>query len=410
MVDYNKYVSRYFNVSEPDNKLVYFSPVEYSDFKKSELLRSHSVYRERSKSIVSAPVDSPFVEIGFNKPLQSIPEKFKSDVLNFIGYLTDTADREFHVKGFDIKKGEYTEKSIPYIHRWTATYRQSLIAKLYKLEAALGVNYNNISMITLTVYQKGSDPEQCLLKLVEMRRSLLKLLRYHFGKVDYFWILENHKTGYPHLHIAYAKILSAAEQCLVSRIWTELYRMGSSEHGVKFSLPRASNDGSFQAGTVGRIRGYLLKYLKKGLGVGLLDSGGSPKKLLDRASRVKSMIGKNAMLLFNALLKKHNIRLWGCSRRYSEIMKKPDTDASVDWVCEEVSQYKGGDFVNIVWSKEGGLRPDIVKVWKYVLSVPMLFESDIEREKLGQIKVEDHPERVQRFSIFESVYVPVGCV
>lgn len=405
----NKYASRYFNLSEA-NKLVYFSPVEYSDFKRSELLRSHSAYNDRSRPIVSSCGDSPFVEIEFNKPLQSIPEKFKAAVLNFVGYLTDTADREFHVKGFDMKKGESTEKSIPYIHRWTTPYRQSIIAKLYKLESALGVNYSNMSMITLTMYQKDSDPEQCLLNLVKMRRALLKLLRYHFGKVDYFWILENHKTGYPHLHMAYSKILSEAEQYQITRIWTELYGMGSKEHGVKFSLPRASYDGSFQAGTVGRIRGYLLKYLKKGLGVGLLDPGLSPKKLLDRAARAKSMIGKNAMLLFNALLKKHNIRLWGCSRHYSEIMKRPDNDASADWKCEEVSQYKGGDFVNIIWSKDGGLRPDIVRVWKYVLSIPFLLNSDVDREKLGQIKIEDHPEKVQRYSIFEPVWVPVGCV
>ncbi|MCO5383196.1 MAG: hypothetical protein NHB15_14900 [Methanosarcina barkeri] len=231
-----------------------------------------------SQSAVSITDGSTFEEIEFNKPLKSIPGKFRDDVVNFLGYLSDTATRTFKIKGFNKKTGEHTEKSIPYIHRWTDTYKKSIMAKLYKLEAALGTDYSNMTMVTLTTYQKGFDPEQCLLKLVEMRKALLKLLRYHFGTTDYLWILENHKTGYPHLHMAYSRILSEQEQEKIRSIWVCLYGMGDEKHGVKFSLPRASNDGHFEAGTVGRIRGYLLKYLKKGLGTEMPGSGISPKK------------------------------------------------------------------------------------------------------------------------------------
>lgn len=105
--------------------------------------------------------------------------------------------------------------------------------------------------------------------------------------------------------------------------------------------------------------------------------------MLDRIERTKSLIGKNASLLFNALLKKHSIRLWGCSRRYSKIMKNSESNDSEDWECEEVSQYRAtraedqtdDNLIGVIWSKKYGLRPDFVQTWKYILSTPMLLKA-----------------------------------
>lgn len=59
------------------------------------------------------------------------------------------------------------------------------------------------------------------------------------------------------------------------------------------------------------------------------------------------------------------------------------------------------------WTKEAGLRPDIVKTWKYILSLPIIFESYLRREKLGQIQiVYDNIKKL--YSIFEPVWVSVS--
>ena len=394
-------------------------------------LAIQNIYKEKFHSIIPAPLKRVFdpepvdVEpVEFNKPLSSIPKKFKRDVLNFVGYLSSTASRTFRIKGRNIKTGEETDKYIPYIHRWTSTYKKSIIAKLYKLEQALGINYNNLTMITLTTYQRGYDQESCLLKLADARKSLFKLLRYHFGTQNFFWILEPHKTGFPHLHVAYAKVLSQAEQDTITRIWTELYGMGDETHGVKFSLPRASSDGHFQEGTVGRIRGYLLKYLKKGLSDDNLKCKLSPKSLSSNIDRARSMIGLNGQLLFNALLKKHSLRLWGCSREWSRIMKAPK-DTNPDWECEEVSQYiespltdeeyndvmkrdsksdRFRTFVNVIWSKEGGRFPKEMKQWRLLSICPAWCFSGktVERYDLRGCRYENIGEFVH---VFEPVYV-----
>ncbi|MCO5383197.1 MAG: hypothetical protein NHB15_14905 [Methanosarcina barkeri] len=97
-------------------------------------------------------------------------------------------------------------------------------------------------------------------------------------------------------------------------------------------------------------------------------------------------------------------------------MKNSESNDSEDWECEEVSQYRAtraedqtdDNLIGVIWSKKYGLRPDFVQTWKYILSTPMLFKSDMDRARLGLIKIEDHPERLQRYSVFESVYILVG--
>lgn len=55
------------------------------------------------------------------------------------------------------------------------------------------------------------------------------------------------------------------------------------------------------------------------------------------------------------------------------------------------------------------LRPETVKIWKYVLSLPMVFKSYLEKNILGQIKIV-YDKIKNLYSIFEPVWVPVGVV
>ncbi len=275
--------------------------------------------------------ESPFKEIEFGKELKEIPKCYLLLVLSFVSYIAATSTCNFRIEGRNLSTGELTTKFKPYIHRWTEVYRKSIIAKLYQLEQAIGEEQNNVTMITLTVYQRGMDPITCLLNLMRAYRCLMDVMRKKYGKIDYFWMLEPHKTGYAHMHLLYWRILSECEQEHIRKLWERKYRAGKEGIGIKFSLPEASEDGTFKAGSIAKVRSYLIKYLSKGL-----YKKWSP-----------------AELLFNAVLWKTKTRMWGCSRNFSKIMK-PDIQEREDWECSEVwlCNTDEDEEPDLVWSKE----------------------------------------------------------
>lgn len=262
----------------------------------------------------------------FGRPLSHIPRQFRRCVGEFTGYLADTSRKSFKITsrtGTQIKT-----KSVDYIHRWTEVYRRSILAKLYQLEAALTPEEKqNVTMITLTTSQRGEDQEECLFKLLKYYNLLFKLLRYHVGTVDYFYMLEPHETGYAHMHIMYMKLLTDSEKEKIVNLWENRYGAGSSQ-GIDFSEPKASEDGSCAAGSVSHVRSYLMKYISKGLRSETMTKG---------------------ELLFNSLLKKNRIRLWGCSRHFSQLMRKPEIEATDDWECLKVEMYQDDELVAQVY-------------------------------------------------------------
>jgi hypothetical protein len=350
-----------------------------------------AVYAVKNERFLKKPdVDSPFDEIEFGEELKEIPDKYRTDVLNFIGYVEEKKNLTFEAKFRNKKTGEEkrSEKPIPYVHRWTVVYRRAILAKFYQLEAGLGDDVHGVSMITLTVSQRGKDPEECLFNLKKYYNLLFKLLRKLYGTNDYFYVLEPHKTGYPHMHILYLRSFSSAEKEHIRNIWSNFYGVAAHDIGVNFSEPKASDSGEFAAGSIARVRGYLMKYVSKGL-------------------HSESM--KPSELLFNALLKKTKTRLWGCSRRFSQIMKKPVDAASNEWECVEVIEKNQGEFVKVRWTKESGLNPETVKTWKWYNTVPTWCLSDRMRDEynLHGFKLELFGEFTR---IFEPVWIPASCV
>lgn len=357
--------------------------------KKREALKA-AAYAVKNERFLQRPAkdDSPFDEIEFGEELKEIPEKYKKDVLNFVGYIEDKKNYTFEAKFRNKKTGEEKKsgKQIPYVHRWTSIYRKSILAKFYQLESALGEDIRGVSLITLTVSQRGKDPEECLSVLKKYYNLLFKLLRKLYGTNDYFYTLEPHKTGYPHMHILYLRSFSASEKERIRSIWSDFYGVADHDIGVNFSEPRASQDKTFAAGSIARVRGYLMKYVSKGL-------------------HSESM--KPYELLFNALLKKTKTRLWGSSRHFSQIMRKPDKFESEEWECVEVIEKNQGEFVRVRWTKEGGLNPETVRTWKLYNTVPTWCMSDrsLADYKLRGFKLEEFGEFTR---ISEPVWVPVG--
>lgn len=333
-------------------------------------------------------------DIEFNKVLKKIPAKFRTTVLNYIGYLKETAEKSFLITHRNKETGEEFQRELPYIHRWTEIYRRGFLAKMYQLEDYLGFDVTNATMITLTVFQRGFDPEECLIKLLKNYVKLFKILRKRFGTLDYFYILEPHKTGYPHMHIMYMKRLTDVEKQEIKTIWAEKYGAGSIEHGVDFSDPRPSENGELQGGSISHVRGYLMKYISKSL----YAENMQPNELL-----------------FNALLKKNKIRLYNCSRNFAKIMKQHKEPENDKTECIKVELLQSGykealledkaKFSTILFLRGRKMATPLIKVFKIVTTQPFLFKSDeYKRDVLGWKITYDSS--IDRYHLYEPVYVP----
>lgn len=329
-----------------------------------------------------------FNQIEFNRPLKSIPPAYKRLVADWQAYLDKTAELSISITKVNSKTGETFTTSIPYVHRFTSVYRKSLLAKLYALDSYLGPDVKDVEMISLTTYQRGRDPMECLVQLKADLKRLLDLMRKRFGTVDYFYILEPHKTGYPHAHLAYFKKLTDAEKSYLIFAWSCVIEAGNLSHGLFFSEPRASRDGEHEAGSIGGIRNYFMKYVSKGL----YSAEMSP-----------------AERLFNALLWDSKTRLWGCSRNFSKVMARPVTEKNSEWefseayICDaegnalsKVSKKsKPTDDEMSAWDqaiKEArSPKPAPPVTWELIKSIPHVSESDTREANLNGYRIEDRP-------------------
>lgn len=332
------------------------------EFLSSLKVKSHSASKKNRRIPESKKEYSVF-----GKALSHIPKQFKKCVGSFTGYLAETSKRSFKVtsrNGTDIK-----QKFVEYIHRWTPRYRKSILAKLYQLEASLSEDQKkNVTMITLTTSQRGEDQEECLKKLLKYFNRLFKLLRYYIGTIDYFYILEPHKTGYAHMHIMYMKLLSDDEKKLIINLWENKYGAGTHK-GIDFSEPKKSYDGKCNSGSIAFVRSYLMKYISKGLYSESMTKG---------------------ELLFNSLLKKNKIRLWNCSRNFSKIMKKPDSPQSEDWECLKVEMYQDEELVSLVYPrpKLNVSIPSPKYEWVFLQSVAKITDAITKKIKQGLLRLE----------------------
>lgn len=341
-------------------------------------------------------------------PLRGIPKSYTTDVLNFIGYLDDTAQKTFTIKGIDLSTGEETIKIKPYVHRWTEIYSRGFLCKMYQLENALCDDIRDITMITLTVRHTRKTAEECLYLLREKWTKLRKVLGYYFGTIDFFRAFEPHKSGFPHMHILYMKHIPGESQKDLKKLWSEKYEMGDEAHGIHFLAPRASKNGTFESGSIGRIRGYIMGYVSKSL----CPSSDAPDYDYCFTGRHHTLKYAPNYLLFNSLLKKTKTRLWGASRNFSKIMAYVKNPA-LNWQCTQVIQ-TGGDRDVLVWDKDAGLRPEVVKAWKWRNTLPswsLSVGQTLEDYKLHGYKLEEFEQiengkPVKFTRIFEPTWVP----
>ena len=274
-------------------------------------------------------------------------------VFRFRSYLSNTANCKFKIygEGFD-REGRITFdmfKELEYIHRWTDIYRKAVLARFYQLENWLKDNPTSVTMLTLTTYQDGQYSASVKGDAVTIPQSfdmlkaswkrLRMALRQYLPSNRYVWIMEPHKTGYPHLHVIIFEGVNKETQAAISRLWSKKYKAGSADHGVNFAIKTPDE-------SIRSMRNYLMKYVAKGF-----TSTGSKFGEGDTWG--------TGELVFNALVWEYKWRIFGASRGLSKVMqhvKKTDCGVSYSYFATELRDANGE--THITWLKDGFTIPE----------------------------------------------------
>jgi hypothetical protein len=270
-------------------------------------------------------VDSPFTslrdllrEIRYHPILRS----YWKLCWSFTKYLNQMDKACFIVSGFDQLKNKSALNVGKYIHRWTPIYQQRLMAKLYQLDEWWKEHKGPVTLLTLTTYQAGEYSQYVKGEIVTIEDSFLllkdgwdklsKILRKYIPDLTYIWVIEPHKSGYPHMHILVFAEISQLLQDKIKQLWSEKYKAGSKEHGVDFTTRIPEED-------INSLRNYLMKYIAKGFVI--------------TNTKFSETLWTKEQLVFNALIWKKGYRTFQPSRNLQKIMHydKANDENSVWW-------------------------------------------------------------------------------
>ena len=293
-------------------------------------------------------------------------------VSDFKKYIDDTSKMEFHFDFLNKNTLEETSVTVPYVHRWHPVYRDRVLARFYKLqEWWISQEQPPVTMMTLTTYQGPSERhsgdtslevkghvvsiDESFKILQSSWRKLYKVLRGRIiGKLfDYVLILENHVSGYPHMHVLLFCVLEDWQKERVVKLWCDKYQAGSREHGACFSDVHTEMRGEPMKtrDDINFIGFYLLKYMGKSF----TEPGEMTK----------------GQLIFSAYLWKRGYRQYTTSRNLSKIMKLDYVeDPAIQCVRvrlegpsldKEIYELPEGDYNELVQSACSKIKADLVR-------------------------------------------------
>lgn len=176
-------------------------------------------------------------------------------LLRFSAYLDHAAQSRIIVAtGDDIY-------NIPYTTRFSRQYRRKQIARMYRVEEYLKKEnkHSVVTMLTLTGYQRGLSRATVFSNIRTSLRLFLDRLRKMCRDIQYMWVMEPHRSGYPHVHVAIFGYVPQDVRDRLSRLWAEKYKVGSIAHGINFTMSNAREG-------IKSVRNYLMKYITKGIG------------------------------------------------------------------------------------------------------------------------------------------------
>lgn len=254
----------------------------------------------------------------YNHPLQKYADLSKQ----FCEYLDLCEQKGFVIHGYDYAKGEMHNHFSEYENRWSPGRRKELSDKLDRLEWWFGEQMDRpVTMITLTSYHEGMNIQQQWNELSKSRGKLLKLIAFYFDSPDYFWVVEPHKKGYVHFHLAVFADVSNNKKDKYGegiedkfrRLWSKKYKTGNHTYGLDFSQKKGDDK-------LRSLKKYLSKYLQKGF----LINQWTP-----------------SLLVFNACLWDTGFRMYGASKNVSHIMNIQDEkENNIVWLETKINDVK----------------------------------------------------------------------
>jgi len=230
-------------------------------------------------------------------------------------YLEETANTRIKFTLVNQLTGEVRNSDMEYLHRWTETYKNRTLARLYKLEEWYKSNPVDITFFTFTTHQRNFKRLENQYEFLKFNFQRVRdVMRKMKGKFDYFWVIEPHETGFMHLHMMTFCTWTDEQKESILDIWENKYGAG---------LKEAQNIQDIPVMRVDYIRTYLFKYLGK-----TFDPENYKKNL--------HLFHAVAWYMTRRDTNYTGIRFFGCSRALSFVMKLDTVDGSDDWVCESV--------------------------------------------------------------------------
>ena len=245
-------------------------------------------------------------------------------------------------------------------HRWQNENTKKMLAKFKDLsESRFGNMWT--TMLTLTTYQdknndKPETPEnwdknrgaswfEAMERLKDSLDKILKVLREVARReidttLHYVWVVEAHKSGYPHIHIAIFGDVSEwlndyTNELRIKEILEEEHDLGKTGVATEFDTKPPSGDG-----TINELSNYLMKYFSKNFGE--IKSKYEDESLEDK---------EWGTIVYNACMWLSGYRTWGTSKEVGNVMKTEKSESDKEY------NHMGGRTTNLESTKFG----DIIK-------------------------------------------------
>ena len=198
---------------------------------------------------------------------------------------------------------------LDHTHRWSDPYMRKQYAKVSKVEDAVNMIFSGATgdtipttMLTLTAEQKDENGNLRSFEAVlddildgwnRLRKSLHHLIS---GRWEFVKFVEQHESGYPHVHVAIYGVARPSLKEDIERLWSEKYDIGNIDASVSGARSR----------DVESVGGYLWKYIGKALNTENqeVEVGDDP---------VEQLPDNRGYHVFHALLWITGSRLWSMS-------------------------------------------------------------------------------------------------
>lgn len=177
----------------------------------------------------------------------------------FARYLDDMAEKTVMLEGYDTFRCKPVVMELAYVHRFSDAYMRGLYWRFSRLQDWYKEHKTPVYLLSLTTSSKDKTIKEAFVALRDGWRNLahvLRKMRESTPILEYIYVYEPHKSGYPHMHVVLFGDLTDDDIERLRRLWSDKYQIGSYEHGLNISAPRRQSE-------IEHVRAYVLKYIQK---------------------------------------------------------------------------------------------------------------------------------------------------